>query len=144
MLRGSVKSIGYPLHSSVSPSPPLPCFTVCHHISTGLYLQWSTVQSKTGCAVVGKDFGNIPQAAACMTTLHKVVMSWRGHVERVGMRKLHSWFWRENPKKRDDFEKINLVLRNKIILKPIFKKQNGRAWTGFVWFRFWIIWLAVV
>jgi hypothetical protein len=32
--RGSVKSTGYPLHSPV----PLPCVTVCHHISTGLYL----------------------------------------------------------------------------------------------------------
>ena len=29
---------GYPLHSLVSLSLPLPCVTVCHHISTGLYL----------------------------------------------------------------------------------------------------------
>jgi hypothetical protein len=39
MFRGSVKSTGYPLHSSFSLSLPLPCVTVCHHISTGLYLQ---------------------------------------------------------------------------------------------------------
>jgi len=37
MFRGSVKSTGYPLHSPVSPSLLLPCVTVCHHISTGLY-----------------------------------------------------------------------------------------------------------
>jgi len=37
MFRGSVKSTGYPLHSPVSPSLPLSCVTVCHHISTGLY-----------------------------------------------------------------------------------------------------------
>ena len=37
MFWGSVKSTGYPLHSPVSPSLPLPCVTVCHHISTGLY-----------------------------------------------------------------------------------------------------------
>jgi hypothetical protein len=37
MFRGSVKNSGYPLHSPVSPSLPLPCVTVCHHISTGLY-----------------------------------------------------------------------------------------------------------
>ena len=36
MFQGSVKSTGS-LHSPVSPSLPLPCFTVCHHISTGLY-----------------------------------------------------------------------------------------------------------
>jgi len=37
MFRGSVKSTGYPLHSPVSPSLSLPCVTLCHHISTGLY-----------------------------------------------------------------------------------------------------------
>ena len=37
MFRGSVKSTGNPLHSSVSPSLPLPCVTVCHYFSTGLH-----------------------------------------------------------------------------------------------------------
>ena len=37
MFRGCVKSTGYPLHSPVSPSLPLPYVTVCHHISTGVY-----------------------------------------------------------------------------------------------------------
>jgi len=43
MFRGSVKSTGYPLHSPVSPSLPLPCVTVCHRISTGLYKPSSIV-----------------------------------------------------------------------------------------------------
>jgi hypothetical protein len=37
IFRGSVKGTGYPLNSLVSPSLPLPCVTVCHHISTQLY-----------------------------------------------------------------------------------------------------------
>jgi hypothetical protein len=37
MFRGSMKGTRYPLHSPVSPSLPLSCVTVCHHISTGLY-----------------------------------------------------------------------------------------------------------
>ena len=37
MFRGSVKGTGYPVHSPVSSSLPLPCVTVCHHISTGDY-----------------------------------------------------------------------------------------------------------
>jgi hypothetical protein len=37
MFRGSVKITGYPLHSPVSPLILLPCVTVCHRISTGLY-----------------------------------------------------------------------------------------------------------
>ena len=43
MFRGSVKSTGYPLHSPVSPSLPLPCVTVCHHISTGVYYSLRSV-----------------------------------------------------------------------------------------------------
>jgi len=39
MFRGSMKGTGYPLHSPVSPSLPLPCVTVCHHISPGFYLR---------------------------------------------------------------------------------------------------------
>jgi len=35
--RGGVKGTGYPLYSAVSPSLPLTCVTVCHHISTGIY-----------------------------------------------------------------------------------------------------------
>jgi hypothetical protein len=42
MFRGSVKGTVYPLHSPVSPPLPLPCVTVCHHISTGLYCKSST------------------------------------------------------------------------------------------------------
>ena len=38
MFRSSVKSTGYPLHSLVSASLPLQCVTVCHYISTGVYL----------------------------------------------------------------------------------------------------------
>ena len=37
MFRGSVKGTGYPLHSPVSLSLPLPCVTACHHISIGVY-----------------------------------------------------------------------------------------------------------
>jgi hypothetical protein len=37
MFRGSVKGTGYLLHSPVSPSLSLPCVTVCHHISAGVY-----------------------------------------------------------------------------------------------------------
>jgi hypothetical protein len=36
MFRGIVKGTGYPINLPVSPSLPLPCVTVCHHVSTGL------------------------------------------------------------------------------------------------------------
>ena len=43
MFRGSVKSNGYPLHSPVSPSLPLPCVTVWHHISAGVYFNVNVI-----------------------------------------------------------------------------------------------------
>ena len=50
MFRGSVKSTGYPLHSPVSPSLPLPCVTVCHHVSTGLYPSVHVYMSRRICS----------------------------------------------------------------------------------------------
>jgi len=38
MFRSSEKGTGYPLYSPVSPSLPLTCVTVFHHVSTALYL----------------------------------------------------------------------------------------------------------
>ena len=37
-----MKCTGYPLHSPVSPLLPLPCVTVCHQVSVGLYARWRT------------------------------------------------------------------------------------------------------
>ena len=37
MFQGSAKSTGYLPHLPVSPSLPILCVTVCHHISTGVY-----------------------------------------------------------------------------------------------------------
>jgi len=54
MFRGSVKGTGYPLHSSVSPSLPLPCVTVCHHISTALYVSRSVQQNMQLCGGSGR------------------------------------------------------------------------------------------
>jgi hypothetical protein len=51
MFWGSVTGTGYPLHSPVSPSLPLPCVTVCHHVSTGLYheshREWPSLELNT-------------------------------------------------------------------------------------------------
>jgi len=52
MFRGSVKSTGYLLYSPVSPSLPLQCVTVCHHISTGLYLYMPMVFAVCHCSFI--------------------------------------------------------------------------------------------
>jgi len=38
-----VKRTGYPLHSPLSLSIPLPCVTLCHHVSTVLYTRYASV-----------------------------------------------------------------------------------------------------
>jgi hypothetical protein len=57
MFRGSVKRTGYPLHSTFSPSIPLPCVTVCHHISTGLYSESTELFKVNGSAGKQCPFG---------------------------------------------------------------------------------------
>ena len=47
VFRGSVKGTGYLLHSPVSPSLPLPCVTVGHHISTSLTTTTTTTTTST-------------------------------------------------------------------------------------------------
>jgi len=68
--RGSVKSTGYPLHSPVSPSLPLPCITACHHISAGLYLSNDDIYNRSSITRVGLWTGFIrltmcPVAGCC-------------------------------------------------------------------------------
>ena len=52
-----VKGTGYPPHSPVSPSLPLPCVTMCHHVSTGLYLLFIIDFNETD--IFSKDFRKI-------------------------------------------------------------------------------------
>ena len=73
VFRGSVKSTGYPLHSPVSPSLPHPCVTVCHHISTEVY-------------VVSR--GNVRTRAAERVYTTNTAWNgpgWRGRVARAGL-----------------------------------------------------------
>jgi len=65
MFRGSVKSTGYPLRSPVSPSLSLPCVTVCHRISTGLYYKNRTKHTKTLC---GSNASFLNPTAGCTYT----------------------------------------------------------------------------
>jgi len=49
MFRDSVKGTGYPLHSPFSPSLPLLCVTVCHHISSALHTPFASPSHGTKC-----------------------------------------------------------------------------------------------
>jgi len=65
MFRGSVKGTGYPFHSSVFLSLPLPCVTVYHHISTGVYNVQMMLDGNSCCmAAVGRHCGSsVPDVA---------------------------------------------------------------------------------
>ena len=66
MFRGSVKSTGYKLHSPVSPSLPLPCVTVCHHVSTGLYRNIHDWTARTVSGEVAEEFRIRHEAYFCV------------------------------------------------------------------------------
>jgi len=68
MSRGSVKSTGYPLHSHVSPSLPLPCVAVFHPISTGVYLYFGFIVLKSQSTVVLTPATVKMQAVCCSET----------------------------------------------------------------------------
>jgi len=80
MFRGSVKGTGYPLHSPVSPSLPLPCVTVCNHISIGLYL-YHFLMRVSNCLKMGfrlENFSNFRTEGSI--TGHELASVGRGHV----------------------------------------------------------------
>jgi len=46
---------------------------------------------------------------------------------------MHSRLWWGDLRERDHLEHLGLDVR--MILKWIFKKWNGEAWTGWIWLR---------
>jgi hypothetical protein len=53
------------------------------------------------------------------------------YVRKTGQ--MHTGFWWGNLRESDQLEDLGIVGR--IILKWMFKKWGGRAWTEFIWLR---------
>jgi hypothetical protein len=60
-------------------------------------------------------------------------MSFQVTNQMGGAGEVHTGFWWEDPREGDHLE--DLSLDGRIILKFIFKKWDGRAWTGLIWLR---------
>jgi hypothetical protein len=58
---------------------------------------------------------------------------WAGHIARMGKREVHTGFWWGDLREGDHFG--DQGVDGRIILKLIFKKWDGRAWTGLSWVR---------
>ena len=89
MFRGSVKGTCYPLHSLASPSLPLPCVTVCHHISTGVYKAMTTAHalrlsqclcSRFGCSEMLHCVGE--WTVLCLTK-DRCALFWVNHTKTI-------------------------------------------------------------
>ena len=73
MFRRSVKGTGYTLHSPVSPSLPLLCVTVCHHISTGVYSFLLEAVSTPGPYCGPEGLRKIPMTTGIETATFRLV-----------------------------------------------------------------------
>jgi len=60
-------------------------------------------------------------------------MRWAGHVASRGRGEVHTNFGGENLVERDHLKELGVGGR--IILRRIFRKWDGMAWTGLIWFR---------
>jgi hypothetical protein len=125
MFRGSVKNTGCLLHSPVFPPLPLPCVTVCHHISTGLYL--NATSSLTNAASLTEQYYCEIHVIYCILLIY---------IYMVGK------------------TEIKITLRNVtvdgMVQLTLIKKLYGKAWTvlislgtvtdcGLLWARWWTV-----
>jgi hypothetical protein len=60
-------------------------------------------------------------------------MRWEGHLARMGKREVHTLFWCGDLREGNHLE--DPVVDGRLILKRIFKKWDGVAWTGLSWLR---------
>ena len=56
-----------------------------------------------------------------------------GAYSTYGGGEVHTGIWWENVMGKDNLE--NLGIDGKVILRRIFRKWNGGAWTGLIWLR---------
>jgi hypothetical protein len=61
-----------------------------------------------------------------MRILHKGGMGWKGHVERMGMRKLHSWFLARKPEGKRRLRKMSTEKKT----QPSCPCSRDLNWTG--------------
>jgi hypothetical protein len=73
----------------------------------------------------------------CSPSIVRVIksrrMRWVGHVARMGERRGVYRFWWGNMRERDHLG--DRGLDGRIILRWIFRKWDGGAWTGLIWLR---------
>jgi hypothetical protein len=72
------KTTGYPLHSPVFPSLPLPCVTVCHQVSTALYHMKPVTPSRKCCIMLNillVVYSTVILMCFCLGKVHFVTCS---------------------------------------------------------------------
>jgi hypothetical protein len=60
-------------------------------------------------------------------------MRWAGHVARIWEKRVHTGLWWGNLRERNHLE--DRGIDGKVIIRWIFRKWGGWAWTGLMWLR---------
>ena len=114
------KAAGYPLHSHLSPSLPLPCVTVCHQVPSALYITThNTHNRQTSIHSVGFEpqisAGDRPQTCA---------------TDRAANRTGYIWPYKEELKRNS--RKLQIKLLHNLYCSPDYLFWHGAKVPGFI------------
>ena len=112
------KTTGYPLHSNVSPSLPLPCVTVCHQVSTELYYRWGRLN--TTVCVEFTDVLNLQQPIPNESEMIRRTAGFFQTISQLLFRRATSSFIAEG----GHFENFILIIKRLKIRKPLFREPT--------------------
>jgi len=77
---------------------------------------------------------NNPHSSPNVVRLMKLgIMRWVGHVARIWEKRVHTGIWWGNLRERDHLE--DRGTDGRVIIRWIFRKWCGWAWTGLMWLR---------
>jgi hypothetical protein len=83
--------------------------------------------------ILSEELYNLYSSPSIISVMKSRRMRWVGHVARMEeMRNVYCVLV-GNPEEKDNLEGTGVDER--IILKWILKKYDGRVWTGFIWLR---------
>jgi hypothetical protein len=85
------------------------------------------------CKLHNEELNDLYSLPSIVRVIKSRIMRWAGNVARMGRGEVYTGFWWGNLRERDRLDYPGVY--GKIILRWIFSKLGGWAWTGLIWLR---------